>query len=224
MPTVRTYDARLRRFFKWAKRRKCSPREATLRDVTDFLMEIFDGGLAVSTVRHYRSAIASIHDGFPDGSTLGTSDIITSLLRGMFHTRPTSTRLAPSWSINEVLVALARAPYEPMTDISLADLTRKTVFLVSAASARRCGTIHALTTKEGFLRIDHRGATLLTDPSFLAKNQTVTFTPDPIYIERLQESSATLEAKRWCPVRALLWYLSKTKHLRTSKQLFIKHY
>ena len=174
------------------------------------------------TIKSYRSAIGAVHQGFADGTTIGSNPIVLALLKGMFHTRPRTRRLAPAWSISEVLVALARAPFEPMSTISLHNLTRKTAFLIAAASARRRGTIHALTVKEGFLRFDPSGVTLLPDPSFLAKNQTMSFTPEPIHIDKMSRASSIAEDKFWCPVRALKWYLDRTRRLRSSQQLFVQ--
>ena len=219
--TVRTYDARVRKFISWAEGNCCNPVEASLAQVTSFLTSIFRGGLQVSTVRNYRSALSSIHRGFADGSTIGTNVVISQLLTGMFNERPTVRRLRPSWSINEVLEVLSKPPYEPMDKSTLEHLTHKTVFLITAASGRRRSCIHALTTKPHFLRIDTRGARLLPDPSFLAKNQSLSFTPEEIYLPKIGLSSSVREDRLVCPVRALRWYLDRTGHLRTSQQLFI---
>ena len=167
--TVSSYDSRLGKFFGWAREADVNPMEASIGYISDFLMYLFNSGLQVVTIKHYRSAISSIHRGFTDGSTVGTNEAISCLIKGMFHTRPTVRRLAPTWSINEVLVALAKPPYEPMGTISLQQLTMKTVFLVAAASARRRSTIHALTVKDGFLRFSASGVTLLPDPMFLSE-------------------------------------------------------
>ena len=221
--TIRTYDARLGGFYAWARRKAIDPLEATLKQVADFLMHLYHKGLQVSTIRHYRSAIGAVHSGFTDGSKVGDNEFIRSLLKGMFNARPPQRRLAPAWSINEVLVSLAKAPYEPMESISLDLLTSKTAFLVAAASGRRRSFIHALTTQEGFLRFTSRGVTMLPNPAFLSKNQTAEFTPEPLFLPRLTETSMTREDKFWCPVRALSWYLKRTSHLRSlgSDQLFI---
>ncbi|KAJ8041236.1 hypothetical protein HOLleu_11989 [Holothuria leucospilota] len=105
----------------------------------------------VSTIRNYRSAISSIHKGFPDGSNIGSNKTIGHLLKGMFNKRPPQEHLSPSWSINEVLAVLAKPPYEPIHNTSLELLTYKTLFLVAAASARCRSELHALTTMRGFL-------------------------------------------------------------------------
>ena len=82
----------------------------------------------MSTIKNYRSAIAAIHKGFSDGSTIGNNNFVNQLLKGMANDRPKTRSLAPAWSISAVLSHLASAPYEPMHSSSPADLTHKTFF------------------------------------------------------------------------------------------------
>ena len=220
--TIRTYDSRLGGYYAWARRKHIRPLEASLIQMVDFFVHLFQKGLQVSTIRHYRSAIGAVHTGFDDGSGVSDSVVLRNLFRGMFNSRPPPRRLAPAWSINEVLVALARPPYEPMESASLDLITSKTAFLIAAASGRRRSCIHALTVQEGFLRFTSTGVTLLPNPTFLAKNQTADFTPEPMFLPKLLERSMTAEDKYWCPVRALKWYLKRTSHLRSSDQLFLQ--
>ena len=91
--TIRAYDSRLDRFTAWAADNSCDPVEATVVQVVNFLTTIFREGKQTGTVRNYRSAIAAIHKGFDDGSTVGNNQIIAQLLRGMFHQRPSQVYL-----------------------------------------------------------------------------------------------------------------------------------
>ena len=184
-------------------------------------MVLFREGKQVSTIRNYRSAISAVHKGFADGTTPGSNSIINQLLKGMFHRRPPSRRLPPSWSINQVLTMLSGPPYEPMHNSTLEHLTHKTLFLVAAASARRRSELHALTTKERYLRFDPSGVRMLPDPAFLTKNQSVSFTPSEIFLPSIPSMSSVREDRLVCPVRALKWYLEKTKPVRTSPRLFL---
>lgn len=219
--TSKTYNSRLSLFTEWSNSHSVDPLEASLDDLCSFLIYLFDNGKQVSTIRNYRSAIAAVHKGFPDGSTLSSNVTISNLLKGMFNKRPPKRRLAPSWSINDVLETLAKPPYEPLHRAPLDALTAKTVFLVAAASARRRSEIHALSIKRGFTRFSAQGVHLLPDPAFLAKNQSMSFTPDPIFLPNLSSGSSIAEDRLVCPVRTLKWYLDKTKHLRSSDSMFV---
>ena len=139
----------------------------------------------------------------------------------MFNKRPPRRILSPSWSINDVLQVLAKPPYEPLHSVPLELLTHKTLFLIAAASARRRGCLQALTVKPGHLRFENGGVRLIPDPQFLAKNQTSAFTPQEIFLPALGTISTISEDKRWCPVRALKWYMDKTKILRNHDRLFL---
>jgi len=152
---------------------------------------------------------------------MGENRVLARLFRGMFNTRPVVRSLAPSWSINAVLHALAEPPYEPIHKASLSCLTHKTLFLVAAASARRRSCLHALSTKPGHIRFENHGVRLIPDPLFLAKNQTLEFLPGDIFIPEIKTLSSIREDRLWCPVRALKWYIDRTKELRSSSRLFI---
>ena len=219
--TIRMYDFRLERFFRWAATNSLNPLEASTQQVADFLLHLFLLKRQVSTIKNYRSAIAAVHKGFPDGSTVSNNPVILQLLKGFFNRRPVTKKLPPSWSINDVLSRLAAPPFEPLHNAPLELLTRKTLFLVAAASARRRGCLQALSVKEGFLRIDPDGIRLLPDPQFLAKNQSLTFTPQEIFLPSLSIGSSVAEDKKCCPVRAIKWYLERTKPIRKSDGLFL---
>ena len=68
--TRASYDSKLECFFEWCNDLPCDPYSASLGQVADFLIFLFDKGLAISTIRGYRSAIASCHRGFQGRSLL----------------------------------------------------------------------------------------------------------------------------------------------------------
>ncbi|KAJ8025959.1 Ribonuclease H2 subunit A [Holothuria leucospilota] len=219
--TITTYDSRLEKFFDWAEHHSVDPLEAPVNALCSFFVSLFDEGKQVSTIKIYRSAIASVHSGFSDGSTVGSNQTILTLLKGMFNKRPPRRRLAPSWSINEVLSSFSSSPYEPIQNSPLDALTKKTIFLVAAASSRRRSEIHALSVKPGFIRFTPDGVHLLPNPSFLAKNQSESFSPDHIFLPSMSTTSSVREDRFICPVRALKWYIEKTKSIRKSDALFL---
>ena len=57
---------------------------ASLRLVTDFLVSLFESGFQVVIIKPYRSVLLSFIRGFSDGSTISSSEVISSLLKGMF--------------------------------------------------------------------------------------------------------------------------------------------
>ena len=118
-----------------------------------------------------------------------------------------------------VLETLGRPPFDPLRSASLRDLSIKTVFLLSA---HRRSAIHALYLRQGHINFESNGVWLVPDPSFLAKNQTIDFLPNPIFIPTRSSFSDTEEDKVWCPVRCLKAYLKATQSLGgSSTTLFI---
>ena len=212
--TLRLYATRFGLFRKWCQDRQVSPLSAPLGEVADFLLSMFSDGKQVNTIKGFRSAIAAFHSGFSDGSTVSSNDMLSSLIQGMFHTRPTVRKLAPPWDMTKVLESLLHEPYEPLDKASLKHVTLKTVFLVTAASLRRRSAIHVLSIARGHMRFENGGVRLVPDPAFLAGNQTLEFLPEPIFIPKISTVSSVREDSLWCPVRALRFYLKRTQYLR----------
>ena len=197
------------------------PTEASVGLICDFFLSLFDRNLSLATIRGYRSAIGSIHKGFPDGSVVSNAGVLSKLFRAFFLKRPPSKRLLPSWSLPRVLQALAAPPFEPLGKASLLNLSIKTCFLIAVASGQRRSAIHALTTASGHIRWESSAVRLIPEASYIAKNQTANSKPCELLIPRIQSFSSEDEDKLWCPVRALKWYLDRTKDIRCGPNLFI---
>ena len=78
----------LAHFASWCSGRDLDPTQAFLTSVADFFMHLFQSGLQVATISNHPSAIAAIHQGFTDGSSVSNNDAIHHLLYGMFIQRP----------------------------------------------------------------------------------------------------------------------------------------
>ena len=219
--TRQTYNSRLAGYFSWCESHGVDPRSAPLTEIADFLIALFDKGRTVSTISGYRSAIAAIHTGFADGSRISTAPSLSGLVRAFFLKRPPTRKLLLAWSLPGVLEALGKAPFEPLAEASLRDVTIKTVFLTAIASGQRRSALHALSAAPGHIRWERGGVRLIPKPSYVAKNQTASSKPVEIFIQPLSAHSSVTEDKIWCPVRALKYYWSRTKDRRSSDQLFI---
>ena len=103
---------------------------------------------------------------------------------------------------------------------SLRNLTLKTLFLIAIASGRRCSELHALVIG-GRTVFSNAGVTLYFKLGFLAKNEISNFLASPLFIPYLNSSKR--RSKRLnCPVRALKWYLDRTRTFRGDvTQIFI---
>ena len=215
--TRRMYSSRFRLFGEWCRSHKISPLTAPIPVIGDFLTHLFETGRQVNTVRGFRSAIAALHtasDGTSDSDAVSQSRSLNQLMRAMTQERPRVRTLAPAWDMRKVLDSLAKPPFEPMSSCSLMDLSVKTAFLIAAASARRRSALHALTVIPDHMRFEPHGVRMIPDPTFLTKTQTADFIPSPIFLASVSSVSSIEEDRFWCPVRALKYYLSRTRPLR----------
>ena len=115
-----------------------------------------------------------------------------------------------------VLDALNEEPYEPASAAPLRDFTIKTAFLLALASGRRSSELHALGIGD-YIIWSNRGVTLHFRPSFLAKNEKSGFSATPVSLPKLDNSAGPRRYS--CPVRALKWYLEKTKIIRSERDI-----
>ena len=79
--TCRLYDSRLLHYRRWCVERGVGPAEAPVAEVAEFLnglrmVEHKGKPLAPSTITGYKSAIAAIHKGFPDGTTVTSNRFV----------------------------------------------------------------------------------------------------------------------------------------------------
>ena len=143
------------------------PRSAPVHHIADFLIALFVKGRTISSIKGHRSAIAAIHSGFADGTCVSTAPCLSNIMRALFLQRPPVRKLLPSWSLPTVLEALSKAPFEPLAEASLRNLTIKTVFLVAIASGQRRSALHALSSALGHIRWERTGVRLIPNPSYI---------------------------------------------------------
>ena len=118
--------------------------QPSLSSIADFLAYLFtEKNLKPTTIAGYRTAIAN-HLGcdFDISKNLELNRLLASFHRD----RPVKDRAVPKWDLSIVLLALTKPPrFEPLRKPSLKFLTFKTVFLITLASGRRRGEVHAWT-------------------------------------------------------------------------------
>ena len=95
--TCRLYDSRLLHYRRWCMERGVGPAEAPVVEVAEFLnglraVERKGIPLAPSTIAGYKSAIAAIHKGFPDGTTVSSNTDLSTLIKGLFVVQPDQGR------------------------------------------------------------------------------------------------------------------------------------
>jgi hypothetical protein len=200
-------------FAAWCDDKKIDAWAPSIPEVADFLLHLFQSKkLAVSTLKGYRSAIATTLAA--TGYTAVSSDAsLHDLMRSFFIDRPVPDRTFPEWDLALVLDALRHSPFEPLGSIPLANLTYKTVFLTALASGKRRGELHAFMAKGSGVSDQKSSYVLSFDRRFLAKTQrlghrgqTAVSIPAIPYGDRLEQAL--------CPVRVLQAYNGRATSIR----------
>ena len=119
---------------------------------------------------------------------------------------------------------LTKAPFEPMKDTDLKHLTLKTTFLLALASGKRRSEIHAWVANKVSNLGQWEKVALFPCSYFIAKNQLASEgsqSVSPVTIPALTTivDRQFKEDRTLCPVRALRYYLDRTKDLRGSRSL-----
>ena len=221
--TRAVYKSKWAIFVKWCEFNQVDFRSPSLRQVADFLLYLFkERNLQPSTIEGYRTAIADMIGN--DTVQFGKDESLTRLLDSFHRDKPKGTRGVPAWSLSLVLHQLMKAPFEPMRKASLKHLTFKTAFLLALGSGKRRSEIHAWLYRNIRHQENWSQVSLYPSPSFLSKNQLARDGPAavaPVVIPALAPSldRSLKEDKSLCPVRALRYYLDRTKDLRAGKDL-----
>ena len=174
-----------------------------------------------STIDGYRTAIVDTLG--PTGLHISQSSDLNRLLSSFHRDRPKSSRNLPKWNLS-VLNELTKAPFEPMKDTDLKHLTLKTAFLLALASGKRRSEIHAWVANKVSNLGQWEKVALFPSLDFIAKNQLAregSQSVSPVTIPALTTivDRQFKEYRTLCPVRALRYYLDRTKEIRGSRSL-----
>ena len=109
----------------------------TLPKIVDFLLWLRRSRkLSVFSILGYRSMLSSVfHFKLPE---ISSSSILRDLLRSFKVVAPVRR---PSWDLDLVLCYLNSSSFEPLSSASLRNRTKKVLFLVSLATAKRVGEL-----------------------------------------------------------------------------------
>ena len=187
-------------------------RSPTIVNLCCFFTDLHDKQTGLSAIRGYRFALNTVFRA-KRRLDLVQDDRITNLFKAFGIERPIARRLFPLWDLPKVLRALSTLPYEPISEATLRDLTKKTMFLLALASGKRPSEIAALVADARHLQFatGNSSVTLLPALSFRSKTQPASRPSEPWTIPSLAALVGREDDRLLCPVRALRWYLDRTK-------------
>ena len=152
---------------------------------------------------------------------LSSHPVLRDLLRSFRVSAPSYPMRPPSWDLSKVLHFLNSSSFEPLRDAPLRALSKKVLFLLALATAKRVGELQALSRIVSFVASD---ACLSYVPEFLAKSESLSRSiPRSFLVKSLSDFAAGLDDDLLlCPVRALRIYLDRTLSLAPSRRrLFV---
>ena len=217
------YRSKWALFEKWCRENSVDFSTPSVKQISDFFMYLYqDLNRRPSTIDGYRTAIVDTLG--PTAQHIVHNADLHRLLSIFHRDRAKSSRNLPKWNLSVVLNELTKAPFEPMKDSDLKHLTLKTAFLLALASGKRRSEIHAWVANKVANLGQWEKVALFPSSDFIAKNQLaregsqsvspVTIPAVTTIVDRQFKEDRTL-----CPVRALRFYLDRTKDLRGSRSL-----
>lgn len=182
--------------------------EASIPKIIYFLTDEFNKGSQYGTLNSYRSALSLII-----GTRVSSDDRIRRLFKGFYRLRPPLPKYNITWDTSIALDFLANL--YPHNEISLEQLTKKTVTLIALITAHRVQTLSLIRIAQ------------ITRCS----NMIYIKIPDIIKTSRLGAHQPCLNIPFYqikpeiCPALTLLNYLDITRSLRSDNDdfLFISH-
>ena len=162
------YQARWGTYRKWCRdfgHRSSSP---SISKIAEFLTYLFKRkGAALSTIKGYRAMLSAVFK-FPL-LEISTSPILKDLIRSFEISSSRPLFPPPPWDLDKVLEYLSGAPFEPLAKASFLDKTKKALFLLAMATAKRVSELQALSFSVSFQGED---SVLYYDPFFRAKTES----------------------------------------------------
>ena len=215
------YRSKWALFEKWCRENSVDFSTPSVKQISDFFM-YQDLNRRPSTIDGYRTAIVDTLG--PTAQHIAHNADLHRLLSSFHRDRPKSSRNLPKWNLSVVLNELTKAPFEPMKDSDLKHLTLKTAFLLALASGKRRSEIHAWVANKVANLGQWEKVALFPSSDFIAKNQLAregSQSVSPVTIPALTTivDRQFKEDRTLCPVRALRFYLDRTKDLRGSRSL-----
>ena len=153
----------------WCRQEGRSISKPSSQKFADFLLFLRrQCNMSVSTIKGYKAMLNSVFS--IKGFDLSQDIVLKNLMKAFEIEVPRRTIRTVNWNLDVVLKALTMAPFEPLRTTLVCNLTKKTLFLLALASAKRVSEIQALSSRVTFQNGDMLVAYL---PEFIAKTETL---------------------------------------------------
>ncbi|EMP40102.1 Netrin-G1 [Chelonia mydas] len=200
------------------------PPDITCGDPPETFCAMKTSGLSTSSLKVHLTAITAFHHKI-DNIMVFAHPITKKFLKGIQMLYPDVKLPVAPWDLHLVLKALMDTPFEPMATRSLLHLSMKTAFLIEITSARQVGEMGALMADPPYTMFFRDKVTLLMHPRFFPKVHSSFHLNEPIHLPTFfpkPHANAFETIMHALDVlRALSFYLDRTKQFRKTPRLFL---
>ena len=203
------YQCRWKIFRDWCLRHDLSAASTPISKVADFFIYLKDQrSLSLSAVKGYRAVVSSVQP------WVGKNQYINTLFKAFNKDINKNICRQFSWNLDIVLKYLRSNKFEPLNSCSFINLTKKTLFLLALASAKRISELQALSKIVSF----GKNSCILQYVEYFRAKTEAPDNPIPrsFKIQGLSTLAGNLEERLLCPVRALKFYCDRVENLRGS--------
>ena len=138
------YQHKWRQFREWCKREGHTVSNPSSQKFADFLVFLRqERKLSVSAIKGYKAMLNGVFS--LKGFDLSSDAVLREIIKTCSRQVPRPPCRVPSWNVDVVLKSLTGPPFEPLGQASFQDLSRKMLFLVALAMAKRVGELSALS-------------------------------------------------------------------------------
>lgn len=192
----------------FSSKRKTDPFYPFVKDVLDFLSNLYNQNVGYSGINTAKSAISTIC-GLVSGKPIGEEKLVCRFMKGIYNCRPSLPKYSSTWDVNKVMSLLCSWPINK--ELTLLQLSQKTAILLMLLSSQRCQTIHLIKVENILIQED----TMTIYITNLVKQSKPGHHIQPLKFQSFTEN-------KLCIVKTLQDYLECTKELRGNEtRLFI---
>ena len=199
--TIKNYQYAWQKWVEWCSGREVDPFGCPLKDILNFLAELFGRGLASRTIGTYRSAISAFHCPI-EGVTIGKHPKISSLMNGVSNNRPPVPKYAFTWDVEKVLRLFKDWGRNDL--LKDKQLSLKLAMLLSLTAVSRCSELQLLDLKYLSKFSDRRSFEIHGTMKHLKRNQK----PKPV------EFFVFPQDEDLCPVKVIDCYEERSQKWR----------
>ncbi|XP_049865032.1 uncharacterized protein LOC126366130 [Pectinophora gossypiella] len=207
--TYKQYDCCIRAWVRYCNIHNYDYDNSSVHIIIAFLTEVFESGAQYGTINSYKSALCLLL-----GHNLLNNNDVCRFMKGVFRLRPTKPKYDLTWDPAVVLNYLALQ--WPNEDLSLENLSKKTLTLLALVTAHRVQTFSLI--KISNIDLSNLHQIIIKIPDLIKTSKPNSFQPVlklPYYNDRPEI----------CPARCIKEYINKTSCLRSNNNdnLFISY-